>query len=105
MRERPAVWAGLLVAFLGLLPLVRSSDPEPQTDVPVPIVIPDPTTPTAPSIVAVDPSVSKILDAAGSVTVVGESDLPGVAPEIVRVLMSFDVPLLVPVETQIEAAP
>jgi hypothetical protein len=108
MGERPAVWTGLLVAFLGLLPLAwlvaRPEDPGVSPEATVAQASPAP--PTSPaSIGGLDPSVSKLLDAAGSVTVVGESDLPGVAPEIVRVLISFDVPLLLPVETSAETSP
>lgn len=107
MNDRSAVWAGLLVALLGLVPLAwlasrpDAAEPSPEPT-PVRAVLDPAPGPAAPSIQAVDPAVSAVLDAAGSITVLGPSDVAGVPPEIVRVLSSFEVPLLVPVGTPLE---
>ena len=103
--QGPQVSAGLVVALLGLLPLawlflreVPSADQPPPT----PIEIADlPRTPVEvepPAVEGLDPAVSRVLYSAGNAGAVGEADAPDLPEEVVRVLVYYDVTLMVPID-------
>jgi hypothetical protein len=104
--------AGVLVALCGVVPLgwfaVRSigeSGPEPvAATVAVEDVEPTPVEVTPPAVGEIDDAVSRVLYASGNAEAVGEraTELP---PEVVRVLVYYDVTLAVPVAPAPEAAP
>lgn len=101
--QRSVLWAGLLVALLGILPLgglaygalVADAAPEPIAvdDAGGAAVVEVPPPPVG----SIDPAISRVLYAAGSATAGGEADFSELPPPVVRVLAYYEVPLLVPV--------
>jgi hypothetical protein len=102
--QRSVIWAGLLVALLGILPLgglaYGSLTGDPASEV-IPALADAGVVGTVevppPPVGSIDPAISRVLYAAGSATAGGEADFSELPPQVVRVLAYYEVPLLIPV--------
>lgn len=90
--------AGLIVALIGLVPVVwlamQATEPaesNPPAQVAPVVVEVDPPVPAD-----LDPAVSRVLYSSGNATAMGEADLSELPAEVVRVLVYYDVALAVP---------
>ena len=102
---------GVVVALLGVVPLgwffVRSSmESEPEiAPTTTTIAIEDldraPVEVEPPAPAALAESISRVLYAEGNAEAVGDQDSSELSPEVVRVLVYYDVALAVPVEDEV----
>lgn len=98
--------AGILVALMGALPAgwlylqSRVEDAPPPTTVAVEELERTPLEVAPPEVPGVDSAVSRVLYAQGNAAATGEQDLPGLAPEVVRVLVYYEATLMVPSTTE-----
>lgn len=98
--ERSSIGAGLIVALIGLVPVVwlamQTTEAAPnlastQADsVVVEVAPPEPTD--------LDPAVARVLYSSGNALALGEADLVELPEEVVRVLVYYDVALAIPTE-------
>lgn len=104
-QKQNAAAAGVIVALLGLLPLgwffTRPTEDEQPPPAPTTVAEEElkrvPVEVAPPSVTDIDPVISRVLYAEGNADAIGESDSSGLPPEVVRVLVYYDVTLVVPV--------
>lgn len=98
--SRSSISAAVLVALAALVPLGWSLRPEPASESSVPAVEElqrTDLTVAPPPVEGLDPSISRVLYWSGDAEALTERDRD-LAPEIIRVLVHYDVTLVVPAE-------